>query len=149
MNIKIIIDPILPVTFEINGPKPTLPDLRAAVGNDDIELVPRFFELEPAHINELKTMFVGLSRNKIASGRRNIDACTEAWRALDRAIIDQPLTTKTCIAYCGEHGKMRGMDENLDATWLWGKVLGLGFGEIGDILVGPVIILCGATDWID
>lgn len=147
MNFKIIIDPIAPMSFEVGGTKPTLQELQTIV-RDDIEQVPSFGRLEHSLIAEMKTMF-DVAEQEVKSGRRDVAACAQAWRDLHTVYTNDRLASKTCVAYCGEHGKMNNLDPNFDATWLWARTLGIRFDQMPDHLVGPVVILCGDANWVD
>ena len=53
-----------------------------------------------------------------------------------------------CVAYCNEEGKLNGLPVNITATRMWANVLMCAgrietVDEIGDVLVGTIIVLWG------
>jgi hypothetical protein len=53
---------------------------------------------------------------------------------------------RTCVAFCNEEGKLKGMAPNAAAQYLWVAAIG---GQPGDHLCGPIVILAGTRAFLD
>lgn len=52
-----------------------------------------------------------------------------------------------CVAFCNEEGKLKGLEANLVATFLW-QVNSPRGRATGDLLVGPVVIVTGDDEFL-
>lgn len=50
-----------------------------------------------------------------------------------------------CVAFCDEEGKIKKLPVNLKANTEWVEQIGL----IDDVLVGPIVIVCGNDKFLD
>lgn len=56
------------------------------------------------------------------------------------------LLDKPCVAFCDEEGKLKGLRLNFRATrYLQAAMATFGGAKLGDVLVGPVVIVCADT----
>lgn len=56
--------------------------------------------------------------------------------------------TVPCVAFCNEEGKLNGLPYNERATKAWADCLNVSLDDIGDMLVGPVIVLYGDGEFM-
>jgi hypothetical protein len=54
-----------------------------------------------------------------------------------------------CVAFCDEDGKNKKLPFNAQATLLWARALDRQPSEIGDYLVGTVIIVTGDAEFME
>lgn len=50
-----------------------------------------------------------------------------------------------CVAFCNEEGKLDFLPVNVWATRYWANAMG---GNPGDVLVGPVCVVCGDAEFL-
>lgn len=55
---------------------------------------------------------------------------------------------KVCVAYCNEEGKIDRLPVNEPATELWAAAYGCPVEALGDVLVGPIAIVTGDTEFM-
>lgn len=53
---------------------------------------------------------------------------------------------ESCIAFCDEEGKMKGLKRNRTAHFLWEQAVGRIIEE--DFLVGPIMIIVGSPSFL-
>lgn len=56
---------------------------------------------------------------------------------------------KRCVALCNEDGKHLPLIQNTRATQLWADAVKRPFHELGDVLVGPIVILTGDKEFME
>lgn len=52
------------------------------------------------------------------------------------------------VAFCNEEGKLKGLPLNVKATEAWAKSVGAPVADLGDALLGDVIIVSGDDEFM-